>query len=597
MKRRAFVLATLLTLVAASLSSAPADTYPKNLDIDVLHYVFDLTLSDANDRIDSEATIQVRFLADGVDRLALDLVGLGGEQAGAGMVVASVGELIGDPAQVPTGSGFAPDLAPETPLEFTHENDRLRIALSRPSTKSEVRRFHISYGGVPATGLIIGDNKHGDRTFFSDNWPNKARNWLPTVDHISEKATSEMVITHPNHYQVVSNGLLLEESDLDGDDLAAARNTTGMPQGDFRRTRWKESVPISPWLFVLGVARFAVDYYDTFDGKSLQTWVYAQDRDAGFYDFAVPTKDVLQFYSEQIGPYSYEKLANIQSNSAGGGMEAATAIFYGDNSVTGERTVRWRNVIIHEIAHQWWGNAVTESDWDHVWLSEGFATYFTLVYRDYAYGRDDFLEGLAGARQRVIDFYTDTPDYRVVHDNLDDMRQVSNGMTYQKGAWVLHMLRGMIGEDRFWAGIREYYRLYRDGIASTDDFREVMENTYEPAIDLSGFFQQWLYQGGFPHLRGSWRWDASTSELVIDLEQIEDDGYTFEMPIPIAITIPPDPAGGGRGRRGGGPQTITDHIMMPRTSSETRIALEREPTEVVLDPDTQVLMELEFGKR
>ena len=130
------------------------------------------------------------------------------------------------------------------------------------------------------------------------------------------------------------------------------------------------------------------------------------------------------------------------------GMEAATAIFYGDNSVTGERTVRWRNVIIHEIAHQWWGNAVTENDWDHVWLSEGFATYFTLLYREYAYGRDDFLDGLARSRQTIIDFYTDNPDYRVVHDNLDDMRRVTNGMTYQKGGWFLHMLRTDV-EDRF----------------------------------------------------------------------------------------------------------------------------------------------------
>ena len=132
--------------------------------------------------------------------------------------------------------------------------------------------------------------------------------------------------------------------------------------------------------------------------------------------------------------------------------------------------------------------------------------------------------------------------------------------TYQKGGWFLHMLRGMLGEDRFWAGIREYYRLYRDGNASTDDFREVMENTHEPAVDLSGFFQQWLYQGGFPQMRGSWHWDAGTNELVIDLEQVDDDGYTFEMPIPFAITLPPPAGGGGRG---GGPQTIGSGLHSP----------------------------------
>jgi aminopeptidase N len=287
-------------------------------------------------------------------------------------------------------------------------------------------------------------------------------------------------------------------------------------------------------------------------------------------------------------------------------MEAATAIFYGDNSVTGARSVRWRNVIIHEIAHQWWGNAVTENDWDHVWLSEGFATYFTLVYREYAYGRDDFLAGLADARRRVIDFYADDPHYRVVHDNLDPIGRgtVTNGMTYQRGAWFLHMLRGMLGEDRFWAGIRRYYGLYRDGNASTDDFREVMENTYEPSVDLSGFFEQWLYQGGIPHLRGGWSWDAATNELVIELEQIEDDGYAFEMPIPVRITVPPAAAAsgarggrGGRGGRGTGPQTVERHIMMLHARSQTRITLDRAPSGVVLDPDHWVLMEVEFRQR
>jgi len=610
MRFRTAGVAVLALLLAGSPASAPADSYPKNFDIDVLHYVFEIGLSDAGDRIDGAATVQIRFLKDGVDSFDLDLIGRAEDAAAAaadatstGMVVSSVVELLGDPGRVLTGAGMDAEPAAGAPVGFSHVDDRLRIVLSEPSRASEVRRFRITYSGTPASGLIIGDNKHGDRTFFSDNWPDRARHWLPTIDHPYEKASAEMVVTAPHHYQVISNGLLVEETDLVGEELAAVRARSGMADGDFRRTHWKQSAPIAPWLFVLGAAPFAVDYYDTFDGKSLQTWVYRQDRDAGFYDFAVPTKDVLRYYSDAIGPYSYEKLANVQANSVGGGMEAATAIFYGDNSVTGERTVRWRNVIIHEIAHQWWGNAVTENDWDHVWLSEGFATYFTLLYREHAYGRDDFLEGLAGARQRVVDFYADNPHYRVVHDNLDPIGRgtVTNGMTYQRGAWFLHMLRGLIGEDRFWAGIREYYRQYRDGNASTDDFREVMENTYEPAVDLTGFFQQWLYQGGIPHLRGGWSWDAEAGELVIDLQQVEDDGYTFEMPIPVSITLPPGATAaggrGGRGGRGAAPQVLSRHVMMPRASSQTRIALDREPTEVLLDPDHWVLMELEFGRR
>ena len=583
----------ILFAVSPTLGTA-ADVYPKNFDIDVLHYVFELTLSDTTDRINGVTNVQIRFLTDGVESFELDLVGRN-DAPEAGMIVNAVGEIVDElGSRKPlTITGSVPEEGTE--LEFTHAADRLRIILAEPSSRGQVRRFRVQYHGTPDRGLVIGENMHGDRTFFSDNWPNWARNWLPTIDHPYEKATAEMVVTAPIHYRVISNGLLVEETNLAAEELAKAQSAASMPGQDFRLTHWKQSVPIASWLFALGAARFAVDYYGEFDNKSLQTWVYAQDREKGFYDFAVPTKQVMQFFSDTIGPYAYEKLANVQSNSVGGGMEAATAIFYGDNSVTGERTVRWRNVIIHEIAHQWWGNAVTEADWDDVWLSEGFATYFTLLYREYAYGRDDFLEGLTADKQRIINFYAERPDYTIVHDNLDPIGRdtVTTGMMYQKGSWFLHMLRGMIGEDRFWSGIRAYYRLYYNSNATTDDFREVMENTYEPAIDLTDFFRQWLNQGGFPNLRSNWEWDGATNELVIRLEQIDDDGYVFEMPIPIAIMVPAR-RGEGRGARS---QALVREIIMRPGMSETRIEIDREPTEVVFDPDHWVLMQMESNRR
>ena len=583
----------ILFVVSPTLGRA-ADVYPKNLDIDVLHYVFELTLSDATNRINGVTSVQIRFLTNGVESFALDLAGRD-DDLESGMIVSAVGEIVDTPGSRKLLTMVRSVPPEQAELEFAHEADRLHIFLTEPALRGQVRRFQIQYYGTPDRGLVIGENMHGDRAFFSDNWPNWARNWLPTIDHPYEKATAEMVVTAPNHYQVISNGLLVEETNLAGDELTKAQSVAGMPGQEFRLTHWKQSVPIASWLFALGAARFAVDYYDEFDNKSLQTWVYAQDREKGFYDFAVPTKQAMQFFSDTIGPYAYEKLANVQSNSVGGGMEAATSIFYGDDSVTGERTVRWRNVIIHEIAHQWWGNTVTEADWDDVWLSEGFATYFTLLYREYAYGRDDFLEGLTADKQRIINFYTERPDYTIVHDNLDPIGRdtVTTGMMYQKGSWFLHMLRGMIGEDRFWSGIREYYRLYYNGNATTDDFREVMENTYEPAIDLTHFFSQWLNQGGFPNLRSDWDWDGATNELVIKLEQVDDDGYVFEMPIPIAITVPAR-RGEGRGARS---QALVREIIMRPGMSETRIELDREPTEVVFDPDHWVLMQMESNRR
>jgi len=454
------------------------------------------------------------------------------------------------------------------PLRHRHENDELRIALPSPPAAGTTHHFRIAYSGNPARGLTIGPNKYGDRTFFSDNWPNRARNWLPTVDHPYDKATSEMIVTAPSHYQVVSNGLLVESTDLE----------------DSRRlTHWKSSVPIATWLYVLGVAPFAVQEVGKFDGKSIQTWVYRQDRDAGFYDFAVPTEHVLQFYTDYVGPYAYEKLANIQSPCACGGMEAASAIFYGEDLITGERNERIRNVVIHEIAHQWFGDAVTEYDWDDVWLSEGFATYFTLLFQEHAYGRDEFVDGLKQARTVVYNFYEDNPNYQIVHDNLDDMSKVTSGNTYKKGAWVLHMLRNKIGDEAWWSGIKAYYKAHFNGNATTDDFRNSMERA--SGMDLEEYFHQWLYQGGHVILGGGWQYDAAAAEVVVDLAQVQTDGYPFEFDVEF-----------GFWEEGSDVPTIRT-LRMDAAAKNIRFPVDKEPLRVTLDPRTVLLAEWEFSER
>jgi aminopeptidase N len=545
----AVLMATFMVPVseAASRVDAERDTYPKNHNLDVINYAFELILSDDTDAIQGVATIEMRFLTSDSRQLRFDLINEGSDNTG--MTVSGV-----------WFEGRS--------LSFTHENDELLILLPTAPAAGTTNLYRIAYSGTPATGLIIGPNKHGDRTFFSDNWPNRARNWLPTVDHPYDKATSEMIVTAPSHYQVVSNGLLVESTDLED----------GM-----RLSHWKQSVPIASWLYVLGVAQFAIQEVGTFDGKSIQTWVYRQDRDAGFYDFAVPTEHVLQFYSVYVGPYAYEKLANIQSNSVGGGMEAASAIFYGDNSVTGERSVGWRNVIIHEIAHQWFGNAVTEADWDDVWLSEGFATYFTLLFREHAYGRDDFVEGLKQARSRVYAFYEDNPSYTIVHDNLDDMSKVSTGNTYQKGAWILHMLRTKIGDEAWWSGIKDYYRTYYNGNATTDDFRRKMEKA--SGMDLSGFFKQWLNQGGHLILGGSWRYDDSSSEIVVNLAQTQTDGYPFAFDVEFGIWNEEDDV----------PEIVS--MRMDAAAKTVSFPVETKPYRMTVDPRTVLLAESQFSEQ
>ena len=129
----------------------------------------------------------------------------------------------------------------------------------------------------------------------------------------------------------------------------------------------------------------------------------------------------------------------------------------------------------HEVAHQWWGNAVTERDWDDVWLSEGFATYFTLLYTEQFDGREAFVRGLRSSRDRILALERKSPDTPVIHRNLSDMRRVLNQFVYQKGGWVLHMLRRLVGDAAFFDGIRRYYREFEHATALTEDLQTAME--------------------------------------------------------------------------------------------------------------------------
>jgi aminopeptidase N len=523
--------------LALCVSWAFADTYPRQPGVDVQHYVFRLVLSDDTDEVVGETTVAVRFLKEGLTEFRLDLAS---RANGKGMTVSEV-----------TSAG--------APVPFNHQTDRLTLSLGAPSTAGERREYTVRYRGIAAAGLKIGQNKFGERCFFSVNWPDLAHQWLPTVDHPSDKATSEFVVTAPAKYQVVANGLLEETIDL----------------GDGRRlTHWKQSVPIATWLNNIGVAQFAVRHFATIAGVPLETWLFHQDREAGMGTFEEPTRQAMAFYSESIGPYPYEKLADVEAAGMGGGMEHASEIFFGQSSVNGQPNL---GLVAHEIAHQWFGDSVTEADWDDVWLSEGFATYFQQLTVEYYLGRDAFVAGLEQSRRAVFESEKRLPGVAVVEDK--PWKGIPNQIVYQKGGWVLHQLRGLIGTDKFRAGIREYYRRYRDGNASTLEFRQVMEEV--AACDLKWFFDQWLYRAGSPVVTGGWKYNAAAKKIEVELTQTQP-GEAFRLPLEVAVK---------------GQRVRIAKIEMTGREQRFEIAADQEPDTVELDPNTWVLMESRFAKQ
>jgi aminopeptidase N len=518
-----------LSLLASSIFAQRA--IPRLAQLDVQHYRYELELSDQTDEIKGKATIRIRLLQP-LDSFALDLV---------------------KPA-APRGKGMNVSIVAESgqKASYRHAGNQLWLYPQWPVKPGEEREYEIRYAGIPADGLIIDKNKHGDRTFFGDNWPNRAHHWLPCVDHPSDKASVEFIVTAPDHYQVVANGLQIEKTNLNDETTL---------------THWREEVPLPTKVMVIGAARFGVQHAGEVQGIPISSWVYRQDRQPGFYDYQQAV-EVLEFFIDHLGPYPYKKLANVQSKTRYGGMENASSIFYFEGSVTGQR--EHEDLIAHEIAHQWFGNSASEQNWHHIWLSEGFANYGTNLYFEHKYGREKMVERLLEEKEQVLEFYRRNPA-PVVDTSVTDWNRLLNPNSYQKGGWVLHMLRRQVGDDAFWQGLRHYYRIFEGRNALTEDFQRVMELT--SGQDLSAFFQQWLYWPGQPILLAEWSYGNGSIELT--LEQLQD-GPAFTMPVEIEA----------RDRRG---QTQRWIIQTDGRPLQTQLTCPFQPHELILDPDTWLL--------
>jgi aminopeptidase N len=453
--------------------------------IDVQHYRFTIQLNDENNNIKGQADIAVKFLKK-TTSFHIDLVKK--NSSGKGMLVSRVSE-----------NGKT--------IRFKQDSDAVNIYTT--GALNTTHTYSIIYEGIPADGLIISTNKFGHRTFFGDNWPNRAHNWLACVDEPADKAGVEFLVVAPDHYQVIANGLKQSE--------------TALPNHK-KLTYWAETAKLPTKVMVIGVADFAIDHPKDVNGIPVYTYVFPENSAVGFKSYAV-AGEILPFYIDKIGPYAYKKLANVQSKTIFGGMENASAIFYFENSVDSKGI---EELMAHEIAHQWFGDAVSEKNFHHLWLSEGFATYLTNYYLESKYGEDTLKKRLAKDRNKVLRFEKErlTP---VVDSAENKYMKLLNANSYEKGSWVLHMLRRDLGDEVFWKGIRMYFAKYGGGNANTTDFRKVMEQV--SGKSLQGFFKQWLNISGHPDLDVAWKYDAGQHLVNIKVVQKQSNLYSFPLEI------------------------------------------------------------------
>lgn len=507
------------------------DTYSRQPEIDIQHYRFQLEVSDQTDQIIGHAQVCLKA-RQAIHGFRLDL---------------------GAPAADGKGMQVSAVKMNEKVLSFTHVSDVLTLQLGERIAAGTSFCVEIDYQGEPRSGLHVSKNKFGERVFFADNWPDQGRQWLPVVDHPSDKATVEFVVTAPEQYAVVANGLKLEESSL---------------EAHKKLTHWREDVPLAVKVMVIGVARFAVQESAKLGDIAVSTWVFPQNRDAGFKDYALALQP-LTFFQKKIAAYPYKKLANVQSKTRFGGLENANTIFYFENSVTGKGDSE--ALIAHEIAHQWFGNSATENDWHHVWLSEGFATYFTQLYIEDKFGREDFVKKLLASREKVIRYFQKV-QRPIVDTQIQDPKNVLSPNTYEKAGWVLHMLRQELGDEKFWQGIRLYYTRFAGKNAMSLDVQTAMEEVSGKKLDR--FFQQWLYQIGHPQL--SVRWQYQNKRVRVELTQTQAD--LFDFPLDIAVM---DKAG----------QMRVHTTLIHQRQQQIDLPADSKPVSLHLDPLVRLLFE------
>jgi aminopeptidase N len=408
------------------------------------------------------------------------------------------------------------------------------VAVGRAANKIDVPldgvtgdsiRVRVSYDGVVADGLVVRKDARGRWTWFGDNWPDRARQWLPTVDHPSDKATVTWTVRAPTGRTVVANGELLGTRKLSGRDAGRSE------------TRWRESRPIATYLMVIAagpLVRYDLrepDCHYGDQGQCMRQSIYVMPENRhwlpGPFLSAGP---IVTLFEGLVGPFPYEKLAHLESSTRFGGMENASAIFY-DGKLFQKPTIG-DDIIAHETAHQWFGDAVTEREWAHLWLSEGFATYFAALWQQYVRGDVAFQRRMTEIRTQIL--ADPVVASRPVIDTAEThYLSLLNTNSYQKGGYVLYMLHRQVGDSAFFRALKSYYATYRHGTALTDDLRHEMEKASKQS--LAQFFDQWLRRPGVAEPSIGWAYDDATKSVSVFVQQ-EGARGAFELPLTVLVT-------------------------------------------------------------
>ncbi len=445
-----------------------------------------------------------------------------------------------------------------------YERDEKHIFIETGNLKRDSVSLSIHYSGTPEKmgfGSFVFGEYNGSPVVYSLSEPVFASTWFPCNDLPSDKATAEIYITNDSGFVSISNGKLM------GIEINGKRKTY----------HWQTFYPISTYLIAIYSAKYK-HFTDLFvtpqnDSMKLEYFVFPSHFDEAQKDFEI-NKDALKIFSGLFGTYPFikEKYGVAEFLWQLGAIEHQTITGVGSNFLTGRKF--FDDLYIHELAHQWWGDAVTVKSWKDVWLSEGFASYSEALFYEKKFGKD----ALISTMMQKFGKFENKRLY-------DPGKNLFDKVVYDKGAWVLHMLRNEVGDDKFFEILRNYYRLFKYKNATTVDFRNVCEQV--SGKNLDDFFNQWVFKGkGIPVIRYEFSADSVSRDFfdaTVKLKQVQKGYEIYKLPVVI------------RFRGVAGERTDTS-IVFSEKSGLVKMNLHFKPMDVIFDPENQLLAKFEKAR-
>jgi len=542
--RAAFACAVLLTIAGAMRADEP---FARSKDYDLQHSKIVLKFDLTQKKVIGDVTHTLSILKEGTEQIWFDSVGL---------TIQSV-------------------TVNKEAAKFESKDGRLTVPLASAAKAGQKFNVEIQYEGKPTKGLyfILPDKDYPDRPkeIWTQGESEDTRYYLPTYDYPNDRLTTETILTVPAAWITVANGKLMGVTDA----------------GNGNKTwTWRENLPSSTYLITVVAGEFD-ELKETWRGMPVTYYAPKGRGDRLKVNYG-RTPQMLEFFSKRLGvDYPWEKYAqSMVDDFVAGGMENSSATTNTSTSLTHEKlaheyTTGEDPLISHELGHQWFGDMVTCKDWGNIWLNEGFATFMERLWVEHNFPKDQIeYELWSDAR----DWFENADLYQkpIVRHDFDDSSEF-DGNAYNKGGWVLMMLRHEIGEEAFYAGLKHYLEVNRGRNVVTADLTRAIEEATHANVDH--FFSQWIYGAGAPKFDVGYSYDDTKHKILLKVKQtqkLEGKVGIFQVPVDVEVAT----AAGAK----------TYPVTVGKAEESFELAADGAPVMVLFDKGGHVLKSAEFHK-